>query len=656
MKLSSRLKKKLRRQIPNKLATKCFKPFKILNPFEWSVKFRKILKSESDIPQKFNTRLRPYQKKPLQNLADTKKSKKVLLWSSQMGKTILVSSVIGAIISQWRVARILHMMPTGPEINKFAKKRFEPFLAETKVLADLLVGGINSKKQSLITKVFKGERYHTFVPSGSSSALSGEPANVIIIEEWSRCAQTAKTADGKTDEGSSSSLLGVRLSEATNPLMIHIGTPTTKGECPTEALFLESDQQYYEVPCPSCGRFFFLAREIFTWDGKGDTNARDDYSSAHFACECGYKFDKTDLTQAYEVDSCQWIARQPDSDIEGYHLNRAYSLSTDWTGLAERLDKAQKKYSETGNSAEFRVEVNTSWGEAFSPQLKDASSWQALMALRDKPFRDEDGNILIPKKVKKLVCFADTQGDRFEITLLGLYKRELWVIDHIHLRGTKVEDEADEMFKLFKDFMQKRFKREDGILLKPDKYLVDSKGSYQRYVIRFCQKHQPYLVPTYTNDNLKIYVSTAKKAKLNLGNNRLMPTDVNIYGLGTDYIKDEAFYMLGKAVKDHKDGHPLRIHFSGHLDEKYFRGLASEVPLYGGKSKGARILWKTTYKRNEPWDCLVGCLASIELQSYSRWSDEYWESYDPAGSKTSFKEVTKLGQGAMLKTSRRRHV
>jgi len=114
-------------------------------------------------------------------------------------------------------------------------------------------------------------------------------------------------------------------------------------EAGINGLFLQSDQRYYFLPCPHCGR-----RQRLEWDKNVDLKQA--------RIVCGYRHCRKPMNLSAKGE---WVPAKPGNDVHGYHISRLYSP------LANL--KAMIYASEDTTPAGQREFQNSDLGETFVP-------------------------------------------------------------------------------------------------------------------------------------------------------------------------------------------------------------------------------------------------------------------------------------------------
>lgn len=204
-----------------------------------------------------------------------------------------------------------YVFPTVDSLRDFSKERFSGLREETPHLAQLFGSG----EFDGVTFKQIGKSYLYLRGGWSTSALRSFAADVLILDEYDELDPEAIA------------LARRRLNASVVRREIDISTPTLPGRG-IHALYLQSDQQRYEQPCPGCGRWQ-------TWDFARDCRAdgerfetprggwqtwpaeRVRRATLEVWCpDCAYR-----LTDADRCLPGRWVAQQPAvTGLRGYAL------------------------------------------------------------------------------------------------------------------------------------------------------------------------------------------------------------------------------------------------------------------------------------------------------------------------------------------------
>ena len=224
----------------------------------------------------------------------------------------------------------LFVMPTQNQMDDFAQARFDRAIQDSAYLRGRLQPepprrkGADSKRLKRL-----GDGYLYLRGADSRRQLASVDADCVILDEFDQMGEgTLELARKRL----ASSAAG-RLRIASTPRYPEAGI---------HALFLQSDQRRYHLPCPACG-----AVQALTWE------ANVDVERALVVCrDCGAPLDVL-------VEGA-WRAEAPgNADIHGYHLSRLYSP---WANLPAMIAASQAE-----TPAGLQAFHNSDLGEVFSP-------------------------------------------------------------------------------------------------------------------------------------------------------------------------------------------------------------------------------------------------------------------------------------------------
>jgi phage terminase large subunit GpA-like protein len=399
---------------------------------------------------------------------------------------------------------------------------------------------------------------------------------LVLLDEVDRFPPSAGT------EGDPVKLAIKRTANFWNRKVIVTSTPTTKGASRIEAAWEESDQRFYEVPCPVCGGYQTLKWGQVKWE-KGPKGSAE---GVRYECEhCRSQLSEPDkhrmIRNGRWVITCPWIVR-----VAGFHINELYSPWSTWLGVVENFLEAKKR-PET-----LRVWVNTSLGETWEEEGVTVDD----VALGG---RREDYGIgdPLPEGVLLLTAGVDVQGDRIEATAWGFgIGEESWVIQHVVFRGNP--ETSLQVWRDLDDWLLRTWPHASGTALRIASACVDSGGHATQQVYDFCRKREPrrvWAIIGRAGAGLPLLKLTPRRTKQKV-----------VLGIaGTDTAKGLLFSRLG--LSEYGPGY---IHFPRDVDDEWFKQLTSEK-LMTKHIKGVPTrVWKQIRARNEALDCAVYAFAA----------------------------------------------
>ena len=494
--------------------------------------------------------------------------------SSQVGKTeTFVNNVIGFYVHQ-DPAPILMVQPSLSMAQTWSKDRFAPMIRDSKPLKGLIrEPRAKNSENTILAKSFPGGRL-TVIGANSPASLASRPIRVVLLDEPDRYPPSAGT------EGDPVNLARVRTKTFWNRKIGTCGTPTVKGASRIEALFLESDQRRYQVPCPYCQTYQILKWANCRWDdGKPET--------AHMVCEsCDQELKESDKGRM--ILKGRWVAEQPFNGIAGFHINELYSPWVQWTEMVTKFLEA-KKYPET-----LKVFINTSLGESWEEEGNTHDENQ-LMARREM-YPEKH----LPEGVLVITVAVDVQADRLELEFRGWgLAEETWGLDYLVIPGNPA---SLELWESLDQHLSREFKTVDGVSLKAACTVVDS-GAFTQAVYDYGRKHQPgrvYPIKGASTRGLPIVSKRSKDQK----------TGAIFFMLGTDTIKDTIFGRLG--IQEKGAGY---CHFPMTYGYEYFDMLTAEhcVTRFAKGIPRREWVMKKNKKRNEALDIFGYNFAALKI-------------------------------------------
>lgn len=467
------------------------KPPPRLTLSQWADRFGMLSPEGSARPGPFSVAEAPYQREPMDVIGNPAIPLVILKWSSQVGKTQILTLYLGYIIDQ-DPGPILNVQPTLELAEAFSKDRIAPALRDTPRLRNK-VKDIRSRSSdnTLLRKGFSGGQL-TLAGANSPAGLAARAIRYLQLDEVDRFPASA----GK--EGSPSSVAESRTSTFSNAKIIKASSPTIEGESEIEEAYQQSDQREYWVPCPHCQHeqlLVFGGRDLehgLKWEKlpNGDVHA-------YYVCEaCGAISEEAD--KRWMLAHGRWIAGKPEHDVPGFCINAIYSPFFSWKRLVKRWlrDKGDPlKLQGFVNTilcelwrvlAGERLDPESLAGrlEAFQPRLLDPETGQPTI-----PEAPEADRSFVPAKAALIVRAVDTQDDRLETAVWAFGAgEECWLIDFDMIPGdTSIPfgnpmspwNELDDMIR------HRQYRHEGGVPMRCFPTFVDSGGHSTKEVYAF---------------------------------------------------------------------------------------------------------------------------------------------------------------------------
>lgn len=224
---------------------------------------------------------------------------------------------------------------------------------------------------------------------------------------------------------------------------------------------------------------------------------------------------------------------------------------------------------------------------------------------RAEPYGPDD----LPEAVKVITGFADVQGDRLEVQLVGWgAAEESWPFLYEVIREDPAQPDA---WTELGFLLRRQFTTRDRRTLRVAAFGIDTGGHHAAQVFSFCRRRSARRVFPCKGSSIAgqpLWPTTATRAKSN----------DKLWMLGVDTGKDAIYSRLGIAAPG-----PGYIHFPDDdaFGESYFAMLTAERRVVRKTAGRSRTSWYLPPgKRNEALDTIVGALAV--RRSLPRWVEK----------------------------------
>lgn len=524
---------------------------------------------------------------------------------------------------------ILFVQPSQSAAEDFSKERFGPTVAVTPALRALVRTPRSRDSENTIShKDYPGGSLD-FVGANSPTDLASRPRRIILADEIDKYPPSAG-AEGdplKLAEERASTYLAVGRAK-----IIRACSPTVKGVSRIGREYDVSDRRRCFVACPHCGEHQVLTWARVKWEkvlpdgtvtldvGEDRTVREHRPATAGIVCaDCGVIWTERERIEALRAlehapdhgwrqtarfvccDEAQepeiWDERgrslcrhcgdrSPFAGHAGFTVSKLYSTRHRLpTLIAEFLDAR-------GDPELMRKFVNTGLAELWEPTVSWGIESSGFSARREAYGPDD-----LPEAVRVITGFADVQGDRLEVQLVGWGEKEeawpfLYEVIHEDPAQPNAWDELDAL-------LRRTFTTIKGRMMRIAAFGVDTGGHHSLQVHTFCKRrarsrvfackgaagHRPIW---------PVYVSKSK-------NNE------KLWILGVDTAKESIYSRL--AIEAPGPGY---IHFpeDDSFGDAYFRQLTSERREVRKRAGQPYVRWILPEgRRNEALDTLVGALA-----------------------------------------------
>ncbi len=252
--------------------------------------------------------------------------------SAQVGLTeLLVSQALWVADSAYaNRGNALFVMPTQGQMEDFAQARFDRAIQDSPYLRRRLQPDPPRRKRTDSRRLKRlGSGYIYLRGSDSPRQIASVDADLVVLDEYDQMAEGTLELARRRVASSRAGLLRV----ASTPRYPEAGI---------NALFLQSDQRRYYLPCPGCG-----LEQKLAWEDNVDIDR-----GAIVCRECRASMNV--------VAPGRWIPEAPGNEnIHGYHLGRLYSP---WANIPAMIEA-----SSSSSAAGLQEFHNSDLGEVFSP-------------------------------------------------------------------------------------------------------------------------------------------------------------------------------------------------------------------------------------------------------------------------------------------------
>jgi len=549
-----------------------FKPIAPLTVTEWADQYRVLSKESSAKPGRFDSTLAPYQRDPMDSVADDTVERVVLMWASQTGKTETINNIVGFHID-WKPSPILVLQPTLEMAETWSKDRLVPMVRDTpRMHGKVQDPRSRDSNNTILHKRFPGGHV-TACGANSAASLSSRPIRVVICDEVDRYPISAGA------EGDPVSLAYKRADTFADSVLFMTSTPTVKGLSRVEREYELTDKRHFYCPCPKCGIFQTLKWHQVKWP-------EEDMPAAYYECEvCRVRL--SDQDRVSMVRQGEWRATAPFRGKRGYHLTGVYSPFPPKKGFRNRLHQMAVEFldaKERGRET-LKVWTNTFLAETWEDEAQEGPKPELIYSRR------EDYEV-IPENCVVLVAFGDVQLDRVEVGIIGAGAgEELWGIDYRIFKGNVEQwylwDEIDA-------YIQQKWKHASGAELSPVAAGFDT-GHKTKIVLQYVKRCQPRRVFATKGVGTSgiPWVQRSRKQP--------------IFLLRVNTAK-EAIYSRANL----EEPGPGYLHFNKRFDLEFFRQLFSERVVTKYKFGNPYRTFEE-HGRNEALDIMVGCMALLDI-------------------------------------------
>lgn len=567
----------------------------------WADENRMLSSKGSSMPGRWVTGRNPPLREPMDAMSTRSQVQNVVLkFPIQFGKTEVAINALGYAMTE-DPSPIMVALPGEVSMNKWVAQKLNPMIEECEVVQQALTSV--ASRDSSNTRTFKdfagGQLY--LEHAGSPSRLKSTTVKILLVDEADEFAANLSSGDDPVDM-----LQGRTSAFPSTYKRLFISTPQIKGISRIDALFEDSDQRHYHVPCPHCEHMQPLLWAGLKWS--------PDASQAWYVCgECGTMIEEHHKTAM--IAAGRWVAHNPDhkanSINRGYTINclyYAFGLGPRWHELAGMWLAAQN------DPAKLKTFVNDRLAESWEDESTRKVRHNAI-ADRAEPYALR----IAPAGVLAITAGVDTQDNRLAVQIVGWgVGLQFWVLDYIELMGDPAEEAV---WTALTELLNRPIQHASGAALTIDAYAHDMGGHRTEDVKNYVRQRR-------VRRPMAIHGAVANAAPV-LGKGKLMDVTwrgrsdkcgVTVYQVGTVNAKHWLYARLSTDAD--KEPEQRLTHFSSELEREYFTGLVSET--YDPRKNRFE---KRRGARNEPLDTWVYAFAAAhhpELRLH-RYTKADWE-------------------------------
>jgi phage terminase large subunit GpA-like protein len=543
--------------------------------------------------------------------------------ATQVVKTELLINVACFYIHQ-DPGSILFVQPTQGSAEAFSKERFQPTLDVSPELGDLIAKTRAKGSENTIShKSYPGGSLD-FVGSNAPGDLASRPKRIGLFDEIDKYPLSAGDEGDplKLGEERLSTYFALGLSKS-----VRTCSPTDDETSRIGREYKASDQRRCFVNCPHCEFAQTLTWANITW-------SRDEFgghvpSTAGIRCagpDCGTVWTEREriaaLSALEQASDYGWRQTKPFNccgerqepgawDQQGNSICTHCLKRSTYDGHAgfhiskilskrHRLPDLVREFLEAREDPQlFKKFTNTGLAELWKAEGRETLDGSGLIN-RAEVYGPDD----LPDEVKVITGFADVQGDRLEVQLIGWgADEEAWPFLYEVIHSDPAQPHA---WRELDQLLLRKFTTRAGRILRIGAFGVDTGGHHEVQVYSFARARRGRRIfPTKGVAGRK-YIWPVQSS-MSKSNNRF-------WLVGVDAAKDAIYGRLKIERKPEDEGRskPGYIHFPANdaFSPDYFAQLTSERRETRKRMGASVTVWVLPPgKRNEALDTFVGALA-----------------------------------------------
>lgn len=570
-----------------------------LTPSQWSERHRVLAPSVSAEPGPWRNERTPYLTGIMDAVVEPGVEEVVFVKPTQVGGSEMIRNLLGYWIDE-DPGPCLFVMPSEQAARETVEERIKPLLTTSPSLARH-VGSSPSDNTMSVIRLDSMPLF--FGWAGSPQALASRPCRYVCFDEVDKYPPFAGREADPISLGTERTATYKHRRR-----VIKTSTPTTRTGNIWRAWEGCSDQRYFWVPCPHCGKFQRLIFGQIKWPKSEDDNLRqadriEQDRLAWYECEA-CKARVYDSHKPKMLQRGRWCSTSQtvnaDGTIDGerhrskrvgFHLSALYSP---WRTFSE----AAAQFVRTKGDVAALMNFRNSWlAEPFEQQI----STPKQSIVRDKAkFSGPRG--IVPDWNIALIATADTQKDHF-----------YWVV---RAWGPELRSQCVS-YGIASTFEELRkatigsvdFRSASGSPCQPVVLLIDSGGtktdagtSRTDEVYQFSASDPGRIIPT---------KGASHAMRTPFVSSRIGSAGVVLRLIDTGHYKDMLHRLL-VLDQDPRKWLPVR-----ECDDDYCVQMASEHKIMEPRTR--RLVWVpiSSGARNHYWDCETLQCAGADMAGVS---------------------------------------
>ncbi|PVO50902.1 terminase gpA endonuclease subunit [Salmonella enterica] len=576
-------KSKLKRLFKN--ASNLIRPPKKMLPSEWCENNMVLV----DGPQAGSlVKLLSFQKGMIDAPFQEKKTRYTYMTSAQIGKTTILNGILFNQMANDPCNMIIGQS-TKTEMSQYLAGKIRPSIEACEALKNIVTDkndrdAVNNNNQIQL----KTNHFLYMVSLTSPSNLRGKTVKLGLLDEID--------AATVSEEGDPVALAANRLTTFGDESRLIISSTPTHKLGAINQHWLASDQRKFFVPCPHCGEHQVIEWENvhFEWRNIDGKNLPDPDTARYICPHCKNAWTEGDRIRAVAVG--EWRATK-ESETAGFWVSRLYSpFST--------IRACVVDFSQAWQSFDLQSFYNTVLGQVYDDKDTAVESNELEELKTDVSIEN------IPDDVAFCCAGIDQQLDRAEVTVMGVARNKIYVLDHRSFYDVNCERFESPVWEQTVNFLKAKLTTVSGDRVPMLAAFLDtSNGRFTQAGYRVCTKWKNlHAIKGSSSTNAPIIPVKPTKT----GGHEL-------YMLGVNVAKSAVREML---VRNLKDNPHIGFEVSETVPDDWCDQVLSESVKR--TANGVRWVKNPGSTRNEALDTLVySYAASRWVLSKSSWDKLY---------------------------------